>query len=54
MQPGAFWEMTLREWWLIFEQRSGERRYGKLTEEDIVSLQHTLKKARAKEAEARG
>lgn len=46
--------MTMREWWLVCEQHSGEHRRGQLSEEDIVSLQHTLNKARAKEAKARG
>lgn len=42
--------MTMREWWLVAEQHRGTQRYGRMSEGEAASLQHTLRKAIAKEA----
>lgn len=45
--------MTMREWWLVMEQHRGTQRYGRLSENEASSLQHTLRKAKAREATER-
>jgi len=41
--------MTLREWWLVFDQHAGRQRWGRLSESECASLDDTLKRARERE-----
>lgn len=42
IQPSEFWSMTMAEWWLIYDAKIGEPRYGSLSETDTERLYQEL------------
>lgn len=45
VQPSEFWRMCPAEWWLIYDAKIGEPKYGGMPESDVAELYDTLEKA---------
>jgi hypothetical protein len=48
--PSEFWQMTLAEWWLVYDAKIGERHYGTMRESEVEELYQDLQDAIDKES----
>lgn len=44
IQPSEFWRMTPDEWWLVYDAKIGEPKYGSMTESEVEELYEIVSK----------